>query len=66
MALKYASMMNMTKCDLIGLCGDLNIEYPQQAPTKFQMCLDIAKFKTELNMMEAKLEDVSADIGHRA
>ena len=41
MALQYASMMNMTRADLIGMSGDLQIYYYMAKPGKGKICIDI-------------------------
>ena len=62
MALKYASMMNMSKNDLLALCTDLEMHYPATyTPNKFQMCLDIP---AHISKFKQDLEDVSANIGY--
>ena len=84
MALKFPTMMKMSRIDLLAMAQDLDMHYPTTyTPSKFQMCLDmpshIAKFKNEVSItkshmedvlaenydMQAELEDVLADMGHR-
>jgi len=61
MALKYASMAQMSKADVTGLCKDARMTYPTTyTPTKFQMCLDLP---THIAVKMEEFEDVSVDIG---
>ena len=76
MLCNLAGLDKATKESLINLFVMLGGD-PTMSPNKAELMTAIEKFikdimkdsqdmKTELNMTKAKLEDVSADIGHRA
>ena len=66
MALKFPTMMKMSKIDLIAMAHDLDMNYPTTfAPDKFQICMDIpahiAKFKNEECITKSHMKAVLAE-----